>query len=332
MIKHIPYLCLSAFLMSACGGESSNTTSSTDTPNNTPISATPDVTLGTGSKPFTCNATMATQSAFTDTFIENGTADIEWSSAAANISVSVSEIASAFNDARALDPTIKQKLLMPLQADWDAMTTSEKGLFLVNSERCARGLPPFEAIAPELINSTSKYADELSDSGAFSHTHGVYPNPSARIEGYAGVDVGTNADWMAQTENLSRHVSGFSAGYPTIYEPIARAMYTYMYADTSSNYGHRTLILINVDNENSGEAGAEGLFALSKTTKQYKDSEFFKTDVTSVMHVFDPNEAWDMSNVLPAPTTYGPEAASDCLSGTFSESTDIDGNNTSTCL
>jgi hypothetical protein len=339
VIKQLPFLFISAMLLTACGGSSSSdgsTSNSTsdntanDENNDQSASATPDIS-NQGFLPFVCSANVTTESTFSDTFVASNGSDTTWSTTVASDPTNVSQIADAFNTARDLDPTIKQKLLMPSQADWDAMTSSEKGLYLVNSERCARGVEPFEGISPELITSTSGYANELSDSGAFSHNHGLYANPTERLSGYADVAVGTNADWMAQTENLSRHVSGSSAEYPTVYEPVARAIYTYMYDDSDSNYGHRTLTLIKIANDNSGEVGSEGLFALSKTTKRFEDSPYFKTDVTSVMHVFDPNDQWDMSNVATAPTIYGPETAEDCLSGTFIESTDVDGNNTSTC-
>jgi hypothetical protein len=352
MIKQLPLLFITSLLLTGCGGSSNDTASvsgDTNSDTNTNIAANPDdngVSDGEdtngadndiaaspeiGRLDFSCTADAASEALFTDTFVADRLNDTPWTGPEASEPVSVEQIANAFNIARGIDPTIKQKLLMPQQADWDVMTSSEKGLFLVNSERCARGLEPFEGIAPELINSSSSYANELSDSGAFSHSHGLYASPSARINGYANVNVGTNADWMAQTENLARHTSGNSGDHPTIYEPIARAIYIYLYDDSSSNYGHRTLSLIKIANENSGDTGAEGLFGLSKTTKQFFDSPFFKTDVTSVMHVFDPNENWDMSNVLTAPTIFGPETATDCLSGTFIESTDESGNNTSRC-
>ncbi|PWQ99431.1 CAP domain-containing protein [Leucothrix arctica] len=334
MIKQLPLILITSLLLAACGGSSSGTddgnnsiSEDTNLDTGTDIAASPEI----GKLSFICSANATTESLFTDTFVEDNWDDTSWSGPEAYEPVSVEQIASSFNTARNLDPTIKQKLLMPQQADWNAMTSSEKGLFLVNSERCARGLEPFEGISPELIHSSSSYANELSDSGEFSHSYGLYASPSARLSGYADVEVGTNADWMAQAENLSRHTSGNSSAYPTVYEPIARAIYTYLYDDSSSNYGHRTLSLIKIANENSGDVSAEGLFGLSKTTKQFVDSPFFTTDVTSVMHVFDPNENWDMSNVLSAPTIYGPETITDCMSGTFIESVDESGNNTSHC-
>ena len=282
---------------------------------------------------FKCPANAATESSFKDTFSIYGNRDIKWTGPLSSEMSSVDDIAAAFNYARARDATVHGKLIMPAQAEWNAMSASQKGLFLVNSERCARGIEPFEGIAPEMIASSANYVNEISDGRAFSHGFGVYADPWKRLEGYGNVHVGTNADLFAYGENLSVSTASNTAGYPTIYEPVARAIYGYMYEDKRSRYGHRKFNLAVIDNDNSGWEGAEGLFGLSVKRRQNAHKPragFFQAEAKTVMHVFDPNEHWNMRNVLAAPRIFGPQDAADCLSGRFVRSFD-NGNNTSSC-
>ena len=84
-----------------------------------------------------CSITTITDdSSFNDVY----PSDIEWSGASA----SVEDIERVFNYARAKDSTITQKLIMPKQAIWDAMSIQERGLYILNNERYYRGLKPFE--------------------------------------------------------------------------------------------------------------------------------------------------------------------------------------------
>jgi len=71
----------------------------------------------------------------------------------------VAEIEKAFNNARAIDGTVFQYLKMPSQEDWDAMSVQQQGLYLINSERQARGIKPYEGVSPNIVTVAKNYAD-----------------------------------------------------------------------------------------------------------------------------------------------------------------------------
>ena len=101
---------------------------------------------------FTCPATSVTDGNYIDTFVNSGRAahsrgnkvtgvgaDRRWGVGKGKefqfqvANFTVADIAGQFNAARAADPTIQEKLIMPSQRTWNAMSPNDKGLFLVNS-------------------------------------------------------------------------------------------------------------------------------------------------------------------------------------------------------
>lgn len=330
-------------LITGCGGSSDTSTDSSNT-ESSQDSPTSDIEIQVAATPFVSPATVETETAFTDAFVENNSDDIDWSGPAASSSTSIDSIAQAFNTARAADSTVNEKLRMPLQNVWNTYSTSEKTLYLINSERSARGMRPFRGIAPELVNSAELYANELSDNDEFSHTYGTYSTPTERLAGWAGVIAPPQTSSPSGDENATyntyyleeliayRETSGASVN-----EAEARAIYYFMYQDKSPTFGgayiHRNSILIKnpvesligsfIDTENvSALIGASAVDANISG----------KTRNTLVVHAVDPDtDNWDLSNMISPPDLIGPESQNDCLRGTFIESDDGEGNNTSIC-
>ena len=339
MQRNFYVVLLLSLLSAGCGGGSSS-----DSDSLSGSGSKQNTETETGGEAYKCTATAASQDSFIDDFIENNTADRDWGigrSLAFQFmaeNLSVTDIAEQYNAARALDPTINEKLKMPTQSTWNNMSSAEKALYLVNSERCARGIMPLEGIAPNLLDSASIYAAELASTRVL--THGPAGSITTRMSA-AGVDTGSggNADFVSQNESLGRHqVSIDGSVYLTQYGVEARAVYDWLYDDINdgaSGYGHRTHVLLKDYTENSGESTSEGLFGFAINVINFDYSaggiNYKSTESWSVMHSFDPSNSYNMAAVTQAPDLFGPESQLDCLAGSYIASQDSDGYNNSVC-
>ncbi len=110
-----------------------------------------------------------------------------------------------------------------LPADFLSRSPAERILLLFNQERLSRGLNPFNQNNPVLAQVALNHSQVLIDFGFFAHNDGVD---------------GTSATRITTAPGIATHYSGWG-------EIIAGAPYsTYMvwlwlYADSSSNWGHR---------------------------------------------------------------------------------------------
>ncbi|MCL1036716.1 DUF1566 domain-containing protein [Shewanella submarina] len=212
----------------------------------------------------------------------------------------VMEIENAFNHARSLDKSIHKLLKMPSQTVWDSWTSQQKGLFLINSEREARGIKPFEGVSVEIVSVASEYADYLRrNNEVISH--------------YRSSD---NADWedrLKENSNiLINHDGTFrenlfsvitSGATPSESEALVTAIYMWIYTDKypllGESWGHRDFILITGLNENSGDSlEKEGLIGFGIATGSYEPGTTppTKEGVVVVLNHFDPSNGWDYSN------------------------------------
>jgi uncharacterized protein YkwD len=244
---------------------------------------------------YQCPATATTESKFIDIFVENNQTDRDWK-ADLQKTITVEQIAAEFNAARATDPTITETLVMPSQAEWNSYTDSEKALYLINSERCARGIRVFEGIDTSIVAAPAqKYADYLKENNAWGHQEDGR-TPWKRLEEDAGVNIGSNADFFSYAENLAYISVGSTEKYPSVYEPVAISVYGWLYDDkddTKSEYGHRKFLLATGLKENFGETNKEGLIGVGVSTLQYNDGTYNMTKVYTVLNAFDPNENWE---------------------------------------
>jgi hypothetical protein len=249
--------------------------------------------------------------------------DIPWEGP----SDTVEDIERVFNKARALDPTITQKLILPSQAVWDKMSVEERGLYITNNERYYRGLKPFEGISHAVSAVSKKYAQTMYDKGEFGHH--LDGSPWDRM--FRNQDINDNHDYFKYGENI--YTYGSSAQY--VKNPVARAMYGFIYDDNAStdgSYGHRKFTLAVGLNDNSGEDGVEGLvgFAIKKG-REYHLKGFgdgwYSTIV--VMNAFDPSVNWDHSTTLKVPfCTKATQNANSNSDDSSDSSSDPDDSNT----
>ena len=220
--------------------------------------------------------------------------DISWISSESDVKA----IEDAFNYARERDSTITIKFLMPSQAVWDTWGVQEQGLYLLNRERYDRGIKPFEGITNSVVNVAGTYAQLLYDTGTFSHTEDG--TPWERLDRVS--EIANNRDFFGYAENLSAH--GSSVDY--IANPVARAIFGWIYADSGSNWGHRKFCLATGLDDNSGDVGSEGLVGFGVVKGEaYRYGNFggLKSTIV-VMNAFDPSEMWDHASTIKVPLCF----------------------------
>ena len=253
---------------------------------------------------YVCPANSTTESVFSDGFASSGHDDVDWNQDAYT-ALTVDQIAAAFNNARANDSTVTTNLQMPSQTEWDNMSESEKALYLINSERCARGIIVYEGIEPQVVSSPAQtYAEYIS-----THRTEFEANPHQadgrtpweRLTQDTGVIVNTNADFWGYAENIAYQAVASNTSYPTtVYETTAKSVYGWMYEDKDSSYGHRHFVLSTGLTENSGDNNMEGVIGIGQATENYQDGVWYWTRIYTVLNGFDPTTQWDsdLNNII----------------------------------
>jgi hypothetical protein len=304
MFKLFKTLIILLFLISwtGCGTTSSDSGQKEETPsknqNNNPTPNNPETTDNTTQNQksiYSCTNDLNSENSFNDSFAQNEHSDIDWSVSPYN-PLSVNDIETAFNAARAQDSTVNTPMVLPPQNIWDNYSSSEKILYLLNKERCDRGLRPFEGIDPAISSVSVSYATYLKNNpdkyAASPHTADGR-TPWERMAEDAGVDVNQNADFFQYGENIASLAIASTEDYPVVYESEARSIYGWMYQDKVQGYGHRYFMLAKGLVENSGAPNQEGLIGVGVVQKQYKEGNFFWTQKITVMNGFDPRSSWD---------------------------------------
>jgi RHS repeat-associated protein len=232
--------------------------------------------------------------------------DIPWS---AGIASNVKEIEKAFNKARSIDPSIQTYLQLPDQASWSALPNQEKGLYLVNAERLARGLKPYEGVNGSVVDVAKKYSDYIFDNNVVI-SHFLQGDYYQRLD--ANTVILNGRDAHIRPESLFSMVGNIT----TDDAAMVRAIYGWIYVDKNwfdfftleqlkgmqlTPWGHRNHLLQKGLKENSGSLYAEGLIGFGITLGAYNPA---KAELTSndygavvVLNTFDPSSSWDMTNV-----------------------------------
>lgn len=200
-------------------------------------------------------------------------ADIEWQGGW--VDNTIEAIAANFNLARSQDSTVTGPDMdisaKFTQAEWDALDFQKKGLWLLNSEREARGIAKFSAIVPELVTISQDFAQYLADTGTFGHNVAVadwtssFRDPACDVDGDGQVSpydrikcvpkLKDNTEFWAFAENLAMTSASSAA---EMNEPMAWSIYSWIYDDSSSSWGHRHFCL-SATAENNGADNDEGL-------------------------------------------------------------------------
>jgi hypothetical protein len=201
-----------------------------------------------------------------------------------NNQTSLANIASAYNRARGIENTnicpagacepgaAVMPTNMAFPADYLNRSFSERALWLLNSERVARGLLPFEGVDPAVATNAQTWAQHLIDQNSFHHQGQPHPDGSPSLGAREAIEaicngcvgnIGTNA-----AENLYSR-SEYSLPNRAILDDfgLERAFYGWMYEDresggTDQRWGHRHALLWNNLVNDHGPAGSEGFIAI----------------------------------------------------------------------
>ena len=187
------------------------------------------------------------------------TSDIAWSAGFST----VADIQAAFNNARTSENAqlglSLPAMVMPTQSEWNAKSNGEKTIWLVNSERQARGVLPLQGIDPNVTSVAQNYANYLLANHAFSHTaNGL--SPWQRLD--ANPQINGHHDFLGISENIFAFVTTGTS----IAMPVERAVYGWIFDDASSAWGHRHALLWIPFTNNYGSAGSEGLMGLGRAS------------------------------------------------------------------
>ena len=207
----------------------------------------------------------------------------------------VSEIEKAFNNARLIDSSVTQYLIMPSQSEWDAMSVQEQGLYLVNSERQARGIKPYEGITPDVVTIAQDYSDYIRTNNQVIGHYNDGLSPLERLN--TSPDIQANSDFNSKPESVFSHTA--AGPTPTDSDMVVRAVYYWVYFDkfplSGSAWGHRDQLLLNDFNENSNGPHKEGLAGFGISTGAYDPSLSGQGLVGGVVvfNTFDQSSGWD---------------------------------------
>ncbi|GEM_PF-504202 len=207
----------------------------------------------------------------------------------ANGYTDVGDIERSFNYARMLDPTVNSYLMMPSQNEWDSLSSSEQTLFLVNSERAARGLLPLEGISSAVERVAQEYADYMTSNDApFSHTS----------------DGRTPQERMDSDPQLSGRMSAgenIAAGESHVSSSVAYMVYGFIYKDkdvySGKPWGHRDNKLITTLSNDSLLSSGEGLIGVGLSVAPYS-LDGRDLSYVYVYNFIDPDSSWSEDEII----------------------------------
>lgn len=204
---------------------------------------------------------------------------------------SVSDIQSAFNNARTKENqqlgTSLPQLTFP--ANWSSLALGERAAWILKKERVDRGLVSFTGNDPNVVSVAKSYADYLLKNNKFGHTADG-SSPQARLNQNAVI--GKCNDPIYAYENLFVKVSSVTADI--LYE-MEYGIYTWLYNDAGSAWGHRRCLLQTNFTDNSGATGEEGLFGIGVATGGPYKGDFSQSWTYAeivVFNVIDPCASW----------------------------------------
>jgi hypothetical protein len=215
--------------------------------------------------------------------------DIEWSA----YRFSWDEMVVAFNQARIEENRLLNRsmapFVFPAAASWEAMSSGERALWLINEERVARGLRPLHALEENVSGVAQAYAEFLLASNQFDHDADGH-SPWDRLA--ANAAIGACSDFLGIAENI--YFQATTGSDPLPYS-IEKAIYIMIYSDAGSQWGHRHAILWTPYTENNGAPDREGFLGIGLARGAYTspfDGKVYQSTDMVVMNFFDPCATW----------------------------------------
>ena len=168
-----------------------------------------------------------------------------------------------------------------LPAGYDALSYQEKVLWLVNSEREIRAMPPLKLDGALLSQIALNHSREMASYGYENHNSPIFPLAKRQT-----VDPGLQPPGFA--ENIS------------FVFPASLGVYTWIYNDEASQWGHRD----NALNPNFNWVGIGPVFAAGS-----KDENYFTADFIN-RGTYQPPAVADTGAPVLGPVTYSNGTAS----------------------
>jgi hypothetical protein len=243
-----------------------------------------------------------------------------------NSNVTVTQLIEQFNKARQTENTqLGTSLAMitaPPQAEWDALNQKEQLFWILNQERQLRALKPLEQLSTGSLNTIAQsYGDLMLEKQQFSHTVGG-TTPWDRMSSDPAIK---NCN-QSMGENLY-----ISWNFQYNNHGVTDALYTWLYDDAGSAWGHRRILLKTNYNDDSGQTGREGIIGLGVAKGVWGT---WQATTVVVYDVFDPCSSWNFNTGPQAPVASITSPANNSTFTTGSTITinanasDADGNNT----
>lgn len=167
---------------------------------------------------------------------------------------------SAINAARLQDSSVKNKAFA-LPTNFNDLSVSELTFWYLNNERSSRGLLPMGNMSNRINTLARTYAVSLADAGAFTHTlNGT--TPWSRMD--SDIALKNCREFNPRMESLYK----FSSMGLNISDnlKVLHGIYTFLYNDASSSWGHREHMLVNYNN-NFGSVANEGFIGAGLSNK-----------------------------------------------------------------
>lgn len=180
---------------------------------------------------------------------------------------------------------------------WASLSDAETALYVHNAERLARGCMPVYGVETHLSTVATDHTNWMVTNQVFSHAgSSAYGNsmsynlcansntyqgsaPWDRIEGDASIA----SCWEGMGENLGALFGG-SYNAPQFNNAIPKLIYTWMYKDASSGWGHRNSVLMSFNND-YGDTSSEGFIGLSLATANNFSAKAFNNSCSVLPYV-----------------------------------------------
>ncbi|MCP1728063.1 RHS repeat-associated protein [Natronospira proteinivora] len=226
--------------------------------------------------------------------------NIDWQGGQAE---TVEAITQAFNYARAQDDSVFQYLVMPDQADWDAMSVSEKGLYLVNAERMARGLKPFSGFDPAVVTAAQEFADYTRDNVLMIDHFADGRSPQERMDAVPYIDEHRH-NQPIDPESLAY---GLDSEIPSEDYAVARAIYQWIYEDADwfeefegadgPAWGHRDHVFQVGLADSSHDPHQQGVLGFGLSRGDYPLDGVNDYGYVTVLKTVNQGESWDAERI-----------------------------------
>ncbi|KKO50387.1 hypothetical protein VT06_02825, partial [Arsukibacterium sp. MJ3] len=216
----------------------------------------------------------------------------------------VDDIARAFNYARSQDSSVHQYLLMPTQAKWDAMSVQQKGLYLVNAERVARGIKPYAGFDVAMVDVAQTYATYIQSRNQIIGHYNDGRSPMQRMLAHDFINEFADR-FISKTESVSS-ASNVNAVSDNL--ALVRAIYGWLYEDKDwfvafgidgTPWGHRDHLLQTGLDDNHAETSTEGVvgFGLAKGLYQPGANPPTLQGAVTVFKTIDQGPNWDSRRI-----------------------------------